>query len=94
MLLSRRVKDRPRKLRVERAREYAFEHLSAAIPQFDTIGKHLGMVGDDAQPPGFGYALNHRGSLRRSRNAYSVLRGQCCGPLQRATTLFLWRNVM
>jgi hypothetical protein len=56
MLLPRRVKDCPGKLRIERARDHAFEHVSAAVPQFDAVRKLLGFGGDQSQPRGLGYA--------------------------------------
>jgi hypothetical protein len=69
MLLLRGVKDRSGKLRIERKCEHAFERVSAAVPEFTAVRKLLDFGGDQPQPPGLGYALNHRGSLRRSRNA-------------------------
>ena len=45
-----------------------------SMSTLDAVRKLLGLVGDNAQPPGFGLVLHHRGSLRRSRNADSVRR--------------------
>jgi hypothetical protein len=69
MLLLRGVKDRSGKLRIERKCEHAFERVSGVVPEFTAVRKLLDFGGDQPQPPGLGYALNHRGSLRRSRNA-------------------------
>jgi hypothetical protein len=73
MLLACRVKNRAGKLGVNCAREHALERGCGAVPQFHAVRKLLGLAGDKAQPPGLGYALVHRGSLRGSRISISVL---------------------
>lgn len=70
MRLLRGVKDRSGKLRIERKCEHAFECVSAAVPEFAAVRKLLDFGGDQPQPPGLGYALNYRGTLRSAtRNA-------------------------
>ena len=85
MFLLRGVEDRTGKLRIERAGQHAFENARARIPDFDAVRELIGLRCYNAKAPNL-----FTPSLIRGSQAIAELdTGQCFGPLQRATTLFL-----
>lgn len=81
----RGVEDRTGKLRIERAAQHAFENARARIPDFDAVRELVGLRCYIAKAPNlFTPSLIVALSLIAELDT-----GQCFGPLQRATTLFL-----